>query len=65
MSQKREKEGYISIEKQNLTRLILLVLSILGIASICCVIFLPKVAWVLIICFFYLLALEAVFLASD
>ncbi|MFX1510377.1 MAG: hypothetical protein ACFFBR_08750 [Promethearchaeota archaeon] len=56
---------YKPVENRAISRLLLIVLIILGTSCVVCAVTLPEIAWVLVICFLYLLTLEALLLTSN
>jgi hypothetical protein len=59
------KHGWKTVENQTLSRLLLVVLTVLGISFALSALIFPEIAWVLIILFLYILALEAILLTSN
>ena len=64
VEQKAKYEKITCVENRNLTRLLIVVLIGLIIGCIFCAFLLTEIAWVLIICFFYILALEVILITS-
>ena len=65
MSNPGQYEQFRNVENQTTLRVLLLVLVILSISCILSALILPEITWVLVICFLYILALEAILLASN
>jgi hypothetical protein len=64
VEQKAKYEKFNCVENRNLTRLLIVVLIGLGISCIICAFTLTEIAWVLVICFLYVLALEVILITS-
>jgi len=58
-------ETYQYKEQQTLIRVLIVVLVALGAGCIISALVFPTISWVLIICFLYLFALEAILLTSN
>ena len=58
-------ERFKNIENQTILRALLIVLVILGISCILSALVLPEITWFFIICFLYILALEAILLSNN
>ncbi len=58
-------QPFQNIENQTISRFLLIVLIALGAGCILSAIQFPEVAWVLLICFLYLLTLEIILLTSN
>jgi hypothetical protein len=65
MSNPVQYERFQNVESKITSRILLVVLVILGISGILSTLVLPEIAWVLIICFLYILALEAILLTNS
>lgn len=59
------QQGWKTVETQNLSRLLLVVLTVLGVSCVLSALIFPEIAWVLIVLFLYLLALEAILLTCN
>jgi len=55
---------YINQENRRLTRFLIFVIAVVGLAVIVSGFIFTQIAWVLLICFFYLLALELILIFS-
>ncbi len=64
VEQKAKYERFNSVENRNLTRLLIVVLIGLIFSCIFCAFLLTEIAWVLVICFLYILALEVILITS-
>jgi hypothetical protein len=53
------------VENSVISRFLLLVLITLGVSCILSAIIFPEITWVLVICFLYIFALEAILLTTD
>ena len=58
-------ERFKNIENQTILRVLMIVLVILGISCVLSALVLPEIAWVLVICFLYILALEAILFTNN
>jgi uncharacterized membrane protein len=65
MKTKGNFEPFRNVENKTITRFLIIVLIVLGASFFICGIIIPEIAWVLLICFFYILALEAILLTSN
>jgi hypothetical protein len=65
MSSPGQYEQFRNVENQTTSRVLLIVLVILSISCILSALILPEITWVLVICFLYILALEAILLANN
>lgn len=65
MSSPGQYERFRNVENQTTSRVLLIVLVVLGISCILSALILPEIAWVLVICFLYILALEAILVANN
>jgi len=54
-----------NVENEVISRFLLMVLILLGVSCILCAFVFPEIAWVLVIGFLYILALEAILLTSN
>lgn len=59
------QQGWKTVEIQTLSRFLLVVLAVLGVSCALSALVFPEIAWVLIILFLYILALEAILLTSN
>ncbi len=65
MSNPGQYERFRTAENQTTLRVLLVVLVILGISCILSALILPEITWVLMICFLYILTLEAILFTNN